>query len=162
MFINYLESVIKIALILSKLKIKMSKTLFTASIQLFNGSIVRGLITTASDTEYLFRNTSSELDLYFYLKKEGYKWCFLGGPTSEVPLYYIKQVGRQIDLFHNPPEVIEQMADTMLPKFISNPNLKSLHFEFTMLPNIPIRVYYAKIDVDGGLYWRMQRFEIID
>jgi hypothetical protein len=140
----------------------MSNTLFEARIQLFDGSVAKGPVTTDEKGEYLFRNIFSELDLYFCLKKDGYKWNFSGGPSIEIPFDYIRQVGRQIDLFHNPPEIIEQMADGILPRFISDSNLQSLHFEFAMLPNTLIRAYYAKIQVDGGLYWRMQRFEFID
>lgn len=140
----------------------MSQELFIATIQLANGNVIKGPVKHVSGDEYLFVNRSSDLDLYFQLKKVGYRWEFSWGPSVEIPVEYIKQVGRQIDLFHHSPESIEQMADDRLHQVVSQAIANSLHFEFTLLPNTRVRVYYAKVPVDGGLYWRMQRFELLE
>jgi len=69
-----------------------------AKLILINGSVVYGPVTTEDNQEFLFRNTYSELDLYFLLKKdEEGDWFFTGGPSIEIPKNYVGQIGRQID-----------------------------------------------------------------
>jgi hypothetical protein len=68
-----------------------------AKIKLPNGSIATGPVTTQDFHDFLFRNTGSDLDLYFNLKKGDLGWSFSGGPGIEIPVSLIEQVGQQID-----------------------------------------------------------------
>lgn len=60
-------------------------------------SIATGPVTTLDFREFLFRNTGSDLDLYFSIKKGTSGWEFVWGPSITVPLDFIKQVGERID-----------------------------------------------------------------
>lgn len=68
-----------------------------AKIRLLNGSYATGPVTTQNYEEFLFRNTGSDLDLYFNLKRNNNGWYFSGGPDIEIPSSFIEQVGYQID-----------------------------------------------------------------
>lgn len=69
-----------------------------AKLVLSDGAVVYGPVTTEDHQEFLFRNTYSELDLYFLLKKdEDGNWFFSGGPSIEIPKNYVGQIGDQID-----------------------------------------------------------------
>jgi len=75
----------------------MSILILYAKIKLLNGSWATGPVTTQDYQEFLFRNTGSDLDLYFRLKKNNSIWHFSGGPTINIPESFIEQVGHQID-----------------------------------------------------------------
>jgi hypothetical protein len=54
-----------------------------------------GPVTTEDFQEFLFRNTGSDLRLYFSIKKNDIGWAFSGG--MDVPPSYVEQVGQRID-----------------------------------------------------------------
>jgi hypothetical protein len=68
-----------------------------AKVKLFDGSSATGPVTTQDFQEFHFKNTGSDLDLYFHLKKDESGWNFSGGPSITIPQQLIEQVGRQID-----------------------------------------------------------------
>jgi len=74
----------------------MSILILYAKVQLPDGSLATGPVTTQDFQEFLFRNTGSDLDLYFNLKKDGSGWHFSGGPSIHIPQSLIEQVGQQI------------------------------------------------------------------
>ena len=76
----------------------MSILILYAKVRLLDGSFATGPVTTQDYEEFLFRNTGSDLDLYFLLKKGNSGWYFSDGPTSiTIPQSFIDQVGQQID-----------------------------------------------------------------
>jgi hypothetical protein len=68
-----------------------------AKVKLVDGSFATGPITTQDFQEFHFKNTGSDLDLYFHLKKDDSGWYFSGGPSITIPSSLIQQVGQQID-----------------------------------------------------------------
>jgi hypothetical protein len=68
-----------------------------AKVKLPDGSVATGPVTTVDFQEFLFRNTGSDLDLYFNLKKGESGWYFSGGPSINIPSFLIDQVGQLID-----------------------------------------------------------------
>jgi hypothetical protein len=70
-----------------------------ARIKLLDGSIATGPVTTQDYQEFLFRNTGSDLDLYFCLRKNEAGWYFSNGPSIDIPKSFIDQVGLLIDQF---------------------------------------------------------------
>jgi len=68
-----------------------------AKVKLFDGSLATGPVTTQDFQEFHFKNTGSDLDLYFHLKKDESGWNFSGGPSIQIPKTLIDQVGQQID-----------------------------------------------------------------
>ncbi len=68
-----------------------------AKVKLFDGSLATGPVTTQDFQEFHFRNTGSDLDLYFSIKKNDTGWSFSGGPSITIPSELIEQVGQQID-----------------------------------------------------------------
>lgn len=75
------------------------ETLFTAQITMVDGSVVTGSVTTSDYTEFLFRNTSSDLDYYMSIEKMSGHWTRKFGPTIEYPESQITELGEQIDQF---------------------------------------------------------------
>lgn len=75
----------------------MSILVLYAKVRLADGSLATGPVTTQDYQEFLFRNTGSDLDLYFNLRKNGTDWHFSGGPSIVIPAPIIQQVGQQID-----------------------------------------------------------------
>ena len=75
----------------------MSILVLYAKVKLNNGLLATGPVTTQDFDEFLFRNTGSDLDLYFNLKKTESGWYFSGGPSVTIPPSIIHQVGQQID-----------------------------------------------------------------
>jgi len=75
----------------------MAILILYAKVRLPDGSLATGPVTTQDYQEFLFRNTGSGLDLYFYLQKNDAGWFFSGGPTINIPTSFIDQVGQQID-----------------------------------------------------------------
>jgi len=75
----------------------MSILILYAKVQLPDGSLATGPVTTQDFHEFLFRNTGSDLDLYFNLRKDDAAWHFSGGPSIPIPQPLIEQVGQQID-----------------------------------------------------------------
>lgn len=73
----------------------MAILVFYAKIRLSDSLIISGPVTTQDFEEFLFKNTSSSLDLYFTLKKGDSGWFFSGkGVENQIA---IEQVGHQID-----------------------------------------------------------------
>lgn len=68
-----------------------------AKVKLPNGTFATGPVTTLDYQEFHFKNTGSDLDLYFHLKKDNSGWNFSGGPSITIPSSLIQQVGQQID-----------------------------------------------------------------
>ncbi len=69
-----------------------------ARVKLPNELSATGPVTTQDFQEFLFRNTGSDLDLYFTLKKDNGKWVRASfGPSIPIPTSIIEQVGQQID-----------------------------------------------------------------
>jgi len=68
-----------------------------AKVKLPTGSVATGPVTTLDFQEFHFKNTGSDLDLYFHLKKNDSGWYFSGGPSIPIPASLIEQVGQQID-----------------------------------------------------------------
>ncbi len=66
-------------------------------VKLPDGTEATGPVTTLDFQEFHFKNTGSDLDLYFHLKKEGARWRFSGGPSIPIPQSLIDQVGKRID-----------------------------------------------------------------
>ena len=75
----------------------MSILILYAKVSLPDGSLATGPVTTQDFNEFLFRNTGSDLDLYFNLRKDDSSWHFSGGPSIPIPQPLIEQVGKQID-----------------------------------------------------------------
>ena len=75
----------------------MSILVLYAKVKLPNGELATGPVTTQDFQEFLFRNTGSDLDLYFNLRKDDATWHFSGGPSIVIPSAIIEQVGQQID-----------------------------------------------------------------
>jgi hypothetical protein len=75
----------------------MSILVLYAKIRLADGSLATGPVTTQDYHEFLFRNTGSDLDLYFCLRKNNTEWYFSGGPSIQIPASLVEQVGQQID-----------------------------------------------------------------
>jgi hypothetical protein len=75
----------------------MSILILYAKVRLADGSLATGPVTTQDYQQFLFRNTGSDLDLYFNLKKDDSGWHFSGGPSIPPPPPFIEQVGQQID-----------------------------------------------------------------
>ncbi|MBS1532302.1 MAG: hypothetical protein JSU01_18515 [Bacteroidetes bacterium] len=75
----------------------MAILILYAKVKLPNGDFAMGPVTTQDFHEFLFRNTGSDLDLYFNLKKDDSVWHFSGGPSIPIPASLIEQVGQQID-----------------------------------------------------------------
>jgi hypothetical protein len=75
----------------------MAILILYAKVRLLDGSLATGPVTTQDYQEFIFRNTGSDLDLYFFLKKNNAEWYFSGGPNIEIPQSLIDQVGHQID-----------------------------------------------------------------
>ena len=142
----------------------MAKYLFNASLRLNNGEYVAGPITINENSEYLFRNTNTDLDLYFSIKKdEKLNWQLSNGPSYEVPSALIKQLGNIIDYKQTGDDVIEVFADGILPKFVpDDDSIKEIYFEFYMEPSLNLRVFYLKTaDSEGNMVWRFQRSQLL-
>ena len=76
----------------------MAILILYAKVRLLDGSLATGPVTTQNYEEFLFKNTGSDLDLYFCLKKNGSAWHSSNGPTTvSIPQSFIDQVGQQID-----------------------------------------------------------------
>jgi len=73
----------------------MAILILYAKVKLPNDALATGPVTTQDYQEFFFRNTGSDLDLYFYLKKGESGWYFSNGLS--VPQSFIDQVGQQID-----------------------------------------------------------------
>ncbi len=68
-----------------------------ARVKLPNGAVATGPVTTTDFHEFHFKNTGSDLDLYFFLKKGDSGWYFSNGPSIDIPQSLIDQVGQKID-----------------------------------------------------------------
>jgi len=76
-----------------------TKYLQDAEATLPTSGFVRGPITTVDDITYLFRNTSSELDFYLFMKRGDEGWYQSGGPEVQWPQSMVDELGLQIDKF---------------------------------------------------------------
>ena len=75
----------------------MAILILYAKVRLHDGSLATGPVTTQDYQDFHFKNTGSDLDLYFHLQKNDSGWHFSGGPSIIIPQSLIEQVGQQID-----------------------------------------------------------------
>jgi len=75
------------------------KYLLDAQATLPKGGFVRGPITTGDDITYLFRNTSTELDFYLFMRKGEKGWYQSGGPDIQWPQEMVDELGLYINKF---------------------------------------------------------------
>jgi len=80
----------------------MADFLFNAEFALQDGSLISGPVTTDDDSEFLFQNTNSAMDLYFRIKLIDGSWQFIDGSTGlSVFQEIVETIGMQIEAYYS-------------------------------------------------------------